>query len=195
MTGISNDELPKTSDSFRVINKITREANPRKKPFIPVVATTPKKPDVEFNSSDFFYFMAFKKVKGKSLMEYWPKTASTTLTNGYMARAASGTLTVAAETSLSLLGVIKKTITSTDSDFAGVTKIPVEVPLDDCEFEADVVGTLTTAMVGELRGLKTAGDGVDAANTTNDQVLITAFISSSKCRCKINEAAQYADGA
>uniref|UniRef100_A0A6H1ZI22 Uncharacterized protein n=1 Tax=viral metagenome TaxID=1070528 RepID=A0A6H1ZI22_9ZZZZ len=139
----------------------------------------------------------FKKIKGKALTEWWPKAASVTvtITGTLLAPDGSGAATVCTATALRILGVSLKSIASTDSDFASNTKIPVEVPLDDCEFEADVTGTLTTGMIGELRGLTASGTVVDATNTNNDQVTITGFISATKCRCKINEAYQYADGA
>jgi len=139
----------------------------------------------------------FKKIKGKSLTEYWPKTASVTITisGTLLAPDGSGAATVATASALRLLGSSLVSVASTDADFASNTRIPVEVPLDDCEFEADVTGTLTTAMIGELRGLTASGTVVDATNTTNDQVTITKFISATKCHCKLNEAYQYADGA
>jgi hypothetical protein len=141
--------------------------------------------------------MAFIKKKGNSLIEFWPKTASVTITlvGTLVAPDGSGAATVATAGASSLFGSALTSVASTDSDFASNTKIPVEVPKDDCEFEADVTGTLTTAMVGERRGITASGTQVDAANTTNDQVTITAFISATKCRCKINEAYHYADGA
>lgn len=47
------------------------------------------------------------------------------------------------------LGVIKKTIASTDSDYATARKVPIEVPLEKgVEWEADVTSGLTTSDIG-----------------------------------------------
>jgi len=138
----------------------------------------------------------FKKISGPSIVKWWPKKASTTITVGSLTSPdGSGAATVATAGGLAILGACLKAIVSTDSDFASNTSIPIELALPSCEFEADVTGTLTTAMIGEKRGLTASGTIVDATNTTNDQVTITAFISASKCRCVINENFLYEPGA
>lgn len=81
-------------------------------------------------------------------------------------------------------------VTSTDSDYAANTRIPVLLPQETNEFEADVTGTLTTTMEGANRDLSTALV-VDAGGTSHNQVTITKFLSSSKAMVKINSVYSY----
>lgn len=102
----------------------------------------------------------------------------------------SGAATNATAGATKILGVCMINVASTDADFAATTKIPVMVPLGACEFEADVTGTLTTAMVGENRDLSSALT-VDAAGTSHNQVTIKDFISATKAIIVINGAYTY----
>jgi len=129
----------------------------------------------------------FTCVKGQQIVEWYPKLASTALAIGTVVRPnGSGFLTNAVAATTRVYGVLAKDIVAADSDYATANKVPVIVPRGDNEFEADVTGTLTTAMIGEKRDLDATGLLVDAAGTSHGQVTITAFISASKCRCKIN---------
>lgn len=133
--------------------------------------------------------------RGRSVIEYWPKKASTTMTaNSFVRPDGSGFLTNASAASTRILGVLMVNIASTDSDFASTTKVPVTVPLGDCDFEVDVTGTLTTAMVGENRDLSDALL-VDAAGTSHNQVTIKEFISATKAIVKINGSYVYKNAA
>ena len=76
--------------------------------------------------------MSLVPYRGKFAIRYIPKTASTAFTDGDMVTvlntgAGVGTLALATSSSPSVLGVIKKTIASTDSDYASATKVPVQV--------------------------------------------------------------------
>lgn len=139
--------------------------------------------------------MAFILKKGPVVIEYWPKKASTTMTaNSLVQPDGSGFLTNATAGSTKIFGLLQINIASTDADFASTTKVPVIIPQDTNEFEADVTGTLTTAMVGETRDLSSALT-VDAAGTSHNQVTIAAFISATKAMVKINGAYSYKNAA
>lgn len=134
----------------------------------------------------------FKCVGGKQLLDYFPKTASVTITLGALARPdGSGAARNATATSTRILGPFMQSVASTAADFAANTKIPVLLAQDENVFEADVTGTLTTAMIGELRGIDATGQYVDVANTTNNQVTIIGYISASKALVKINGSYAY----
>lgn len=134
--------------------------------------------------------MSFILRKGRAVVEYWPKKASTTITANSLLAFDTGTVTPASASTTRVGGIALVSVASTDSDFAANTRIPVLLPQEDNEFEADVTGTLTTAMVGEARDLSTALL-VDAAGTSHNQVTITKFLSSSKAMVKINSAYSY----
>ena len=77
--------------------------------------------------------MSLVPYRGKFAIRYIPKTASTAFTDGDMVTvlptaAGVGTLILATSSSPSVIGVIRKTVASTDSDYASTTKVPVQVP-------------------------------------------------------------------
>lgn len=83
--------------------------------------------------------MATLPYRGKFHIEYYPKTASETFTQGDMVTilntaAGTGYLTSATSTSPQVLGTIQKTVAATDSDYASATKVPVLVGNTDAEW-------------------------------------------------------------
>lgn len=129
--------------------------------------------------------MTFRRISGKHRVEWWPKKASTAFTYGSLVYPdGSGAIQPADSTSGEHIGVILKTVASTDSDYASTTKVPVDVCGEDDVFEADVTGTLTSAMVGTYLDLSTALV-VNAAATSKQVVLCVGFISASKGLFKI----------
>ena len=127
----------------------------------------------------------FKRVSGKPRLSYWPKKASTAFTYGALVYPdGSGAIQPADSTSGEHIGVIMQTIASTDSDYASTTKVAVDECGEDDIFEADVTGTLTTAMVGTYLDLSTSLV-VNAAATSKKVVLCVGFISASKGLFKI----------
>lgn len=131
----------------------------------------------------------FKLIGGRRITRHYPKTASTTLTNGFVvAFDGSGALTSATISAKLIPGVVIVDIASTDSDFASNTKIPVTVNIPgESLWEADITGTLTTAMVGNEYDLSADGQYVAIANTTTKQVKIEAYISASKAIVRIKD--------
>ena len=129
--------------------------------------------------------MTFIRVSGKPRLEWYPKKASQAFTLGALVYPdGSGAIQPADSTSGEHVGVILKEIASTDSDYASTTKVPVDVCGEDDIFEADVTGTLTTAMVGTYLDLSDSVT-VNAGATSKLVVLCVGFISATKGLFKV----------
>lgn len=127
----------------------------------------------------------FKRISGKPRLTYYPKKASTAFTYGALVYPdGSGAVQPADSTSGEHIGVIMQTIASTDSDYALTTKVAIDECGQDDVFEADVTGTLTTAMVGTYLDLSDSLV-VNAAATSKKVVLCVGFISATKGLFKI----------
>lgn len=125
-------------------------------------------------------------VKGKTKMLWLPTTASVTFTKGDLVMLTTGQLTTATISSENHVGIIQTDVTSGDSDFATIHKVPVEIPLSDaCEFEATVTGTLVTTSLGVSYDLSDAST-VNQGGTTTMQVTCVGFISATKGRFILN---------
>lgn len=133
--------------------------------------------------------MAFIKYKGKTKTEWLPVTASTVMTKGDIVSWASGLLirATSSTTALSHAGVAKKTIVSTDSDYATSARlIPIEVPLEkNVWWLADFTATLLSTDVGaeiDLTDAQTANRGASSV----DAAIIKGYISATKGYVMIN---------
>ena len=123
----------------------------------------------------------FIKKTGKTKFMYFPKTASTAMLNKDMVILTTGQIALAVAASTNIVGVLRKTIATTDADYADTTDVPVEVPVElnvEWEFEAD--SGLTAAMVGLTRDLidENTVDGDD--NSQADQIVVTRRLSATK---------------
>lgn len=139
--------------------------------------------------------MAFVKVSGKSRVEYYPKAASEAFeVDDLVYFNGSGQITKADSTSGDHIGVIKKKVTSADSDYASTTMVPVEVIEDNDIYEVDVdSGTaLTTAMVGNRYDLADEAS-INVGATSKKVVTVVGFISATKALVKVNAIIQNAD--
>jgi len=137
--------------------------------------------------------MAFLLKKGHSRVEWYPKIASTTMTSGDLLYAdGSGAVQPADSTSGDHIGIILKSVASTDADFASNTFVPVRVIENDNIFEAEVTGTLTTAMIGNRYDLSDANT-VNVGGTSKKVVTCVGFISATKGLFKINAKIQSVD--
>lgn len=137
--------------------------------------------------------MAFYLAKGAAKVAWYPKAASTAFNCGDLVYAdGSGAIIPADSTSGDHLGVILKPVASTDADYASTTKVPVLELTPDMVFEADVTGTLTTAMIGNRYDLSNAYT-VNVAGTSKKVVTCVGFISSTKGLFKVNAAVENAD--
>ena len=95
--------------------------------------------------------MAFRRHKGKTVTRWLPVTTSTAFTKGAIVGWSSGLLIPATSSTAAKthVGVIKKTIASTDADYAVARLVPVEVPIERMvEWEADVTSGLVAADIG-----------------------------------------------
>jgi hypothetical protein len=133
--------------------------------------------------------------KGNSLMEYFPKVASTAIAYGaILAFDGSGAVTNAASSTAKIVGFSRRKVTSAavDADYALNSLIGVDVPKEDAVYELDVTtGTLTAAMVGLSYDLTDSG-GVSVSANTYKVVTCVGYISGTKGLFKINGAYQYA---
>lgn len=106
----------------------------------------------------------------------------TTDSNGYLVLATSSTPRA------KLLGLIQRTVASTDADYAQNTMVEVDVfCCDEDEYEATVdTGTLTQAMVNSLFDLNDE-DGINVNNNQQKAVKVIRYISATKARVKFNK--------
>ena len=126
--------------------------------------------------------MAFKRYRGKTKTIWAPVTTSTAFNEGDVVSYASGYVIPATSstTALSHLGVIKKTIASTDSDYATARKVPVEVPVEkNVEWLAPVTSGLVAADVGLLVDLTNAAT-INRAASTIDAAMVREVITSTQ---------------
>ena len=132
--------------------------------------------------------MAFIKYKGKTVTRWLPVTTSTAITKGSIVSWSSGLLIAATSstTALSHAGVIKKTIASTDSDYATARLVPVEVPVEkNVIWLADFTTTLVTTDIGaevDLTDALTVNRGASSV----DACIIAGYISATKGYVTIN---------
>lgn len=137
--------------------------------------------------------MSFRVYKGKTKIEYLPVTTSLALVKDTLVEGTSGLLAAADdnEEGAAILGVLVKTIATTDSDYATARRVGVRVPVErHVVWEADATG-FTVGSTNELveYGISDSGT-VDQTNTTNDAFLVTEVLSATKVRgyLKINGA-------
>lgn len=131
-----------------------------------------------------------KQINGEAVINDYIAPASTAFAfNDVVTRNSAGKLALAtASTPRSeLLGLIQAVITSADADYAKDKSVPVVEFHDGAEFEADIEGTLTQAMVG-LRFDLTDEDSVDVTANAQRAVEITRYISATKGRVKFIKA-------
>ena len=122
---------------------------------------------------------------------YLPIAASVAAVEGTLMAFSSGTLIIATATTApsTIIGVLRKTIKTTDSDYASAKFVPVQVPVEHyVEWEMDVVtGTLVVGDVGLYCDITTASAstipstcGVNRDGSTYDVVQISRFVSTTK---------------
>lgn len=124
--------------------------------------------------------------------EWFPVTTSTALVKGTLVEFTSGLIAAADadETAVNVVGVLKKTIATTDTDYASARNVPVLVPVHrHVIWEADGTGTFAATDIGTEFGISDSAT-VDKAETTTVCFKMTGFISASKIRgyLKINGA-------
>lgn len=127
----------------------------------------------------------FKQIRGEVKIENHLAPASTAFAfNDVVTLNSSGQLALAtaATPRQEILGLIQKTIASTDSDYASTKEVPVLIPHDNAEFEAPVEsGTPTASYEGKTVSLESE-DGLDVDDTRQACFKIRHFISSTVVR-------------
>lgn len=121
------------------------------------------------------------RANGPVHIEFYPKTASTALAfNEPVALSTSGRL-VAYTPGIAtpFLGLIKKTIASTDSDYASTTRVPVEVGNSNSEYLIDATTTSAAQTdVGEFVDYVSATRSVNVGVSTEDDFFVTDVVST-----------------
>ena len=118
---------------------------------------------------------------GSIHIEHYPKAASTAITydepvyldtSGFLAPYTPG---VAAP----MLGLCKKAVASTDSDYASNTRVPVEVGNYDTEYLVDATTTAAAATDrGEYVDYVQATRSVNVGSSSQNDFYVTQFIST-----------------
>lgn len=121
-----------------------------------------------------------RAVKGKWICKKFPKTASETFTAGAMVGVANGYVTNVADGSTNAMGIIRESVSSTDSDYASTTDVMVEIPASPaCVFESDVTTALAATDVGNYMDFEDS-ETIDETDSGVDNVLCVKYISSTK---------------
>lgn len=120
----------------------------------------------------------------------FPKVASTVFAVGdAVTFNGSGQVAPAvAATTTGIVGICKKAVAATDSDYAANTPIAIDVNLSaDSEFEIDANGTVTAAMVGLYKDIITNAGTMAIAAATNNHFIVTGLGSTTtKARVRVN---------
>lgn len=108
----------------------------------------------------------FRKLQGKTKIMYLPKIASTAIAIGDLLYAdGSGAVQPADSTSGDHIGICRKAIAATDSDYASNTLIPVEVPVEmNVVWRVETNSTVTSAVIGTFIDLTDANTANEAAS-------------------------------
>lgn len=130
--------------------------------------------------------MAFKRAAGKTKTMYFPKKASTAFADGALVIFdGSGFIDVAISTSAQVIGVIRKTIASTDSDYASATLVPVQVPIELYVEWAALTASAVAADVGAQVDL-TDSVTVNRGATSHKVVTIVGVRSATEVLVVLN---------
>jgi len=137
--------------------------------------------------------MSLVPYRGKFAIRYIPKTASTAFTEGDMVTVLNsasgvGTLALATSSSPSVLGIIKKTIASTDSDFASTTKVPVQVAANlTAEWKALTSANGGQTEVGQFVDVVDEDTLDGAAAYTYGVAFVTEYVDSTHLIVRLSE--------
>lgn len=126
--------------------------------------------------------MAFYAIAGKTKEIQLPVTPSTAISEGALLTFTTGKLVAAgaATAAVDIVGVLKKAIAATDSDYASDRLVSVLVPVENnVVFEADVTSGLVVTDVGGEFDL-TSSTHVNRGASSVDVVKCLGVISSTK---------------
>jgi hypothetical protein len=122
-----------------------------------------------------------KYLRGPYQVKWLPKKTSAAMSaNTFAARSAAGLITFATATSTEITGLLLKTITSSDTDYAVAGNIPVLVPTDDTVFlfSGEAHGC-TEAMNGEFVDITDANTINGGANSL-EVIKVEKYISATE---------------
>lgn len=135
----------------------------------------------------------FIRTKGQPKYEYYPKVASVAFAIGdLVAFNGSGQIIPAvAGTTTGFVGIMKRLVASTDTDYASNTLVAVDTNLtNDSEFEVDANGAITAALIGTYKDIITNAGQISNSVVTNSHVVITGLGSTStKAKVRIHQNA------
>lgn len=138
----------------------------------------------------------FIRIKGMPKFERYAKVASTVFAVGDLVTFnGSGFITPAvAGTTTGFIGICKKAVAATDTDYAANTPIEVDVNFSpDSEFEVDANGAITQALVGTYKDIIGNAGQISNSVATNVHTIVTGLGSTStKARVRINANAAIA---
>lgn len=122
-----------------------------------------------------------RRKNGKNNIMWFKKKASTAILSGALTYIdTDGFLNPASASSVNNVGVILTPISSTDSDYASTTFVPVDVCSPTDQFIADVsAGTVAQTNVGAYYDLNSTGDKVDLSATSVKAVYVQDIMSAS----------------
>lgn len=117
--------------------------------------------------------------RGHATIKWFPKLASTVFELGdAVSFNQAGAVIRATSTSTNIIGIIKRAVNTTDTDYASASLVPVQVINDADEIEIDASTTVTTAMIGTSRDLSNASTLNVGAGATVNQVRILSIGST-----------------
>lgn len=126
--------------------------------------------------------MSFIRKEGRTKVIWLPVTPSTALAKDSLVTFTSGKLVAVTDSTaaVAIVGVLKKAIVSTDTDYASDRLVPVEVPTEKhAIYIADVTSGLVATDVGGEFDLTDAST-VDRSASAVDVVKCVGVISSTK---------------
>ena len=137
--------------------------------------------------------MAFKLFKGRTKLVYYDIAGSVAIAEGAIVALSSGTLIAATSSTTKHVGIIRKTIATTDVDYTSAKKnIPVEVPVEEgVEWMALTTGT--TYVVGDSCDL-TDSVTVNRAANSHKVVTIKKVVDATHSTVIINSNLSTTDG-
>lgn len=131
--------------------------------------------------------MAFQLYKGNSRVEWYPKKASTAFTkDSVVLLDSNGQIDKATASTDNHTGILLRTVTSADADYAKTSLVPVLIPEQDTIFLADVgTGSAAATNVGEFLDLADELT-VDVTSGANQAVVCVGVRSASQVLVKLN---------
>lgn len=130
-----------------------------------------------------------KYLRGPFSVKWLPKKASDAQSaNTFAARSAAGLITPATATSTEILGLLMKTVTSADDDYATTgALVPVLVPTEDTVFSSTgEAHNCTEAMNGEFVDL-TDKDTINGAANSLEVIKVERYISATAMEFSITK--------